>query len=448
MRKFQFALACLITLLCAYIGVGQAPQVADIVAGRIAMPLTMKDTIDADAAVRGLKRAPRFAETLRWWSGSWGAVKGDGEEIKFYRPATVTLWWLQLRLLGDASARGFLAIHVFWHLAVALLALLFLRRLAGLRVALLAMVIWTLHLCYIVFYLPAPIYALRYWKDDPDIMVTLCILASQLAFLSWTRDARRWHLVAALAWFALGICFKEQAYVTPFLLALLLWHERKLAAHWRALLPFVALAIIAFGFRYWALQGLGFRFGTNGSWVSRWFSECVGGAATAALNRYDGLPLALALMMFAAGAGWRWRHEAKRRAFYAVWFGALIAGATGALLVTDALQGLGWGATLSRVLVVFPWNGNFWVLTTLITAGLLWVFKLFVERRPRVQIYAYVWLLIAYAPLMTAPITQHALYLMSLGWALFFAVPLAKGLEAWKAWLLNVYISRPRAQFS
>jgi len=68
-------------------------------------------------------------------------------------------------------------------------------------------------------------------------------------------------------------------------------------------------------------------------------------------------------------------------------------------------------------------------------AGFWWQFG---RRRDRYQLFGYGWLLLAYSPLLTAPITEHALYVMSLGWAICGANLLCEAL----AWLARKW---PRA---
>lgn len=377
--------------------------------------IMMGDIVDTPLIVAGLERAPHFVDTLKWWTGPWVGYAGSGQENSFYRPATSLLWWIEFQLFGRQGLAGFMAVHAALHLAVCALSFLFFSRLFSVRIACIAVCLWALNLALGLFDLPAPFYALEFWKDDPDLTVSLCLLGMCWAFWAYLREGKRARLGLSLGLFLLGLGFKELAYVAPFLVLLILWHERRLFSQWRAALPFWGLAVASFGFRTWALQGGGFRFGSNGSWLQRFAMECFGGGPSAPLLMGDGLPLMLSLVALAL---WNARNRCRC-----------------AFLLLLALGALGWtewqfattrGETLLRLLL--PFGTHSFLPRVGQTFGLLALWIFFWRHKSslegRIQRFALGWWLIGYLPLLTAPILQHALYFMSLGWALWLAVPL------------------------
>jgi len=375
----------------------------------------MNDPVDQNELLQGLHKVHSFGDTLAWWTGSWAA--GDG--VKFYRPLPSLLWWCELRVFGDKGAQGFMTIHFASHLLVCFLAFGFLRRVIGGRPALLAIGLWASGALSFLT-LPTPLAALDYWKDDVDLWMSLAVISSLWALLSFwkTGDRRFW----ALAVFAqiVGISIKEMSYITPILALTLLWHQRlhpqiSLRLKAMSIAPFFLLVALASVFRFWALGGMGFRFGTNGSWMMRFVSYCVGGRPLfLPIADHDFGPLGVALTLFSLGL-WFWSH--RRPAIVGAVLGL------GCIAGSDWLAGE-WFNTFFRLISLFPlWAAMFWVDFLLTTAILISWWRWARGRDPN-QTWGYLWILGAYAPLLTAPVTEHALYLVSLGWGIWLAVAL------------------------
>jgi hypothetical protein len=118
------------------------------------------DPVDSGLITEGLEKTTGWKHALRWWSGPWVAWiddgNGQGHGVKFYRPLSSLVWWLQFQSFGHQGLAPFTVVHALSHLLVLSVALLFFRELLGLRVAVLSLGIFALHLAGILFYLPSP----------------------------------------------------------------------------------------------------------------------------------------------------------------------------------------------------------------------------------------------------------------------------------------------------
>ncbi|HVF09816.1 MAG TPA: hypothetical protein VNA16_03390 [Abditibacteriaceae bacterium] len=408
-HNYQLLLSLLAVLVCGLWGLRvtydfvRALPDTDIIAG---------DPVDTTLIVQGLEATSGWEQTLSWWTGPWVAWTGKGSIASFYRPLTSLLWWIEYRAFGRQGLYGFTTVHALSHLLVLMAALLFLRELLGLKIATLSVCLYGLHLPYYSFNLPDCIYALPMWKDSPDLWCSAAYLVSLWCFLKFMRGSSKWWLGSSICCFIVALSVKEMAYTLPFALLLLLYHERKLVSHWRFAVPFYLVAAGAFAFRFWALQGYGFRFGTNGSWADRWLLNVVGGAPVARLLYGDGFPLAIACLV----AALLWGLTGKSRR----WQLALVVAASWGLWLS-ARQGHEFEDPFYYQLAgsLLPWKN------ALLTLALLFLMWRFIANRQRGQAFGWLWVVITYIPLMTAPITQHALYLVALGWSIWLAYALS-----------------------
>jgi hypothetical protein len=387
------------------------------------------DPIDSGLITEGLEKTKSWHNTLSWWRGPWVAWidegNGQGHGVKFYRPLSSLVWWIEFQAFGRQGLAAFTIVHALSHLLVLSMALLFFRELFGLRVAALSLGIFALHLAGILFYLPSPRAALVQWKDGPDLWCSMAYLASLWCFLKFTRGGGTGWLSGSVGGFVMAICFKEMAYTLPLILLLLLWNEGKLSSHWRFAVPFCLVAAAAFGFRWWALEGFGFRFGSNGSWPSRWFMDCVGGMAGANLSRGDGLPLALSCAATALVIRLRpHRLGLPSARAWPLWLMA----AFFIYALTEFAYSTNPGDAFWRLFLFETDNNSVWRMM-LYTLALLLLLTRFVVRRPRVQMFAYGWVVLTYLPLMTAPITHHAHYFVGFGWSIWMAYSLLDVLD-------------------
>ena len=204
--------------------------------------------------------------------------------------------------------------------------------------------------------------------------------------------------------FIIAILFKESAYVTPFLAVALLWYEKKLSTHWKTAFVFFGVLAVAVAYRTWALQGTGFKFGSNGTWFQRMISEIGLGSLATPLIGLHLLPFAIGLVLMAI----------LNRKHTKVW--ACYAAAAVACYLTAEFRSEYFGSAAGQILFLLaPWRAGIAVL------ALVWMWHRAIVRRERLQIFAYLWVLIAYLPILRAPVTSHALYFMALPWALFGA---------------------------
>jgi hypothetical protein len=348
----------------------------------------------------GLANAKTFSDTLHWWYGPWV----QGHICKFYRPLTSLVWWLEYKAFGPMGLRGFQTVHALTHIAVIFVLFGFLAYLT--RDELTAAVASVFFAAGFTgnFALPSPAFAVRSWHDGPEMFVALAYIASCWAFVAYLRtDGRKW-LALSLFSFLCAICFKEMAYSLPVMLLSLLWREKRLN-EWRRVLPFFAMAAVMFAFRYWALQGMGFRMGSNGAWLTRWLSDVAG------LRPYiTGNIAILSILFIAIGA-----YAAYRRRWVA---------ATGALLLACASiigTSLATKMPLSDASVLLLDDTQLFTNATslLFLTTVAW----FLYTRDRAAVWAWLWVAITYLPLMRANATSHALYIPAMGWALWLAVP-------------------------
>ena len=321
---------------------------------------------DADThyLVDGWDEAPRFADTLRWWHGSWGA-----KHRPFYRPISSTLFWTQYQLFGVNGRAQFQILLVVWHFVALLMVWRFLSYLLGHRDGTLIACLWGAQLGD-VFHTMSAVDALCFWKDNVESWHAIPNLLCLLFFTRYLREGAPSgrgvkFLTLSLLFFLIAICVKELAYTVPFVLLLLLWHEKKMSTHWRAVLPFFGLAGAMFCFRFWALGGMGFRMGSNERWPFRLLNDNLGAVFTRIINRDWLIPsvFALVLALFFL----------KRRRWIAGAVG--IVGATALFAGTVYFSDLTAESTALRLLV-----GLEWLAAPLLALQLLIWWRTFTQR--------------------------------------------------------------------
>lgn len=379
--------------------------------------LAMGDFIDQGPIVRGLVETRTLNQTAQWWTGDWVSYGPNGDSYQgFYRPLTSLVWWAMTRIFGFDSG-GVLAFQTtlyLTHFVVCLLFAALVRRIAGDRIALFSALIWMLGAVDLLK-LPIAFWALRLWKDLPDLWVAACLLLGIHALLWFLKTGHRRFVAGLFAAQIAGIAFKEAAYVLPFLAAALVWFvgTRKRAG-WGVVAGTFGVTLAAYAFRWWALQGPGFRFGTNGSWFERFLLHVGGGRAVNWAWEGDSAALGLAFVGFALL--WAWSHN-RRHALVALGLGAFF------IMRSDFYAGE-FGATLWRLMT--PIYGTFvqsGFVLHIDALGALFIGSSAYSawlRRDRLMGLAALWTVGAYTPLLTAPITDHGLYLCSAGWAFWW----------------------------
>lgn len=379
---------------------------------------------DAYHITEGLRNAKTFPDTLKWWSGSWAA----GSALTFYRPLTSYFWWFQYRLWGENGLLGFLAVNAVLHAAFVLVLWRLLTRLLGLVPATFSTCTFTLGAAVPLFFMAVPQHALHLWIDTPEMTCGITLLLALWCYTRYLREEPGRWLLAACALYVIGILWKEAAYTFPFFALLLLWYENKWS-HWKSLIPIAAITVACFAYRTWALQGRGYHLGSNNSWKERYIMETMGGSVAAMAVNADSLALGVACAVFAAvlwQKGWR---VSAGFALAAVFF---------------VMRYLHFNAGVDTPLLVAVLPA-FWWKVALCGLFLLLVYR-FVLNRTRGQWLGWGWVQAAYVPMLTTPITSHALYFLAVGWGIWLAYALLD-LAPWlwaqvtvlKARLLDAY---------
>jgi len=362
-------------------------------------------TVEEPRIVSELQKTQTIGDTMRWWTGSWAM----GENFKYYRPLTSIAWWLQFKAFGENGVIGFLIVLFLSHMAFTLVTWGFLKELAGLKIATATSVIFASSLLYPIFGYAAPVFALTRWIDQPEAWCGIFIIAALWAYLRFIRSDDNKNFGAAIMFFIIAILFKESAYVTPFLAVALLWYEKKLSTQWKSALVFFGVLTIAVVYRTWALQGTGFKFGSNGSWIQRMISEVGLGSFATPLLALQTLPFAIGFALMAVS-----KHKDLK-----VWLPYAFAAL--ACYAVAELRSDFFGDAISQLLNVWPLRTAFiWIVGVKFFLW-LWMWHRTIERRERLQAFALIWVLIAYLPLLRAPVTAHGLYFMAPAWALWGA---------------------------
>jgi hypothetical protein len=180
------------------------------------------------------------------------------------------------------------------------------------------------------------------------------------------------------------------------------------------------VVVVGVAYRFWALQGPGFRNGTNGAWLHRTIVDLLGPPATHIINR-DTLPVAVALLLMALMLAF---HPARRRA---------------AALIGGIGMGLLWFASFQASLPITDLllelsMPEFWGDMCYVSLFLFLVIR-FVLGRRRAQWFGYGWAVITHIPLMSMPVGDHGFYLVAIGWSLWLGEALDDVLLTVRQWL-------------
>ncbi len=351
-------------------------------------------------------RKPTFHDTGAWWTGTWCP------EAHYFRPLTITGFWLEYRIFGPQGNIGFTLVHIVSHLILLAIAFLFLAELLGLAPAALATLIYATHWAGNLT-LPTADEALTIWKDSCDVWCTTFYVAALWAYLLFLKRGGTKRLLLAIGLFLISIGFKEVGYMVPFMLLLLLWHQRQWKTHWWSAAPFFVLGAICWCYRLWALGGWGARTGANRSWMLRWANDAMGLRGGMVAN--DFLTLAIIGAFVALYLAYN------RRYLIALGFAALTAVA---VCATAWKLEMTVENTLWRLIVGEPW------LRLPFAVATVWMYWRFLKNRWRDQVYAYLFIVIANMPLAVQPITSnHAYYFLALGWGIFLAYIV---IDAWQ----------------
>ncbi|RYF39651.1 MAG: hypothetical protein EOO38_22985 [Cytophagaceae bacterium] len=320
---------------------------------------------------------------------------------------------MERQLGGPNSLHVFLLVHLFWHLAFTLALWKLISQWWSNKGALLCIWLWCVGAPASLNTYATPFGALNMWKDDPEMTVALCVLGAMMATRAFVLTSRkRWAFLALVA-FAFSLSLKESGYVTPFFVAFTLWRFGATKPQWRLVPLFLVTAIVAFGYRTWALQGLGGYHGTNGSWWMRAVNELGGGTISA--SAWSGASMTVSVAALILGVS-DWLRDRRKNSLF--WIGLCVV--AWAWSESNSSER---GGSLLQLFDFEMKNPVYNVLPSFLLVFIVW--QLFLTRRPRVMLWGYIWVLLAYIPLLKQAVTAHGFYFVSVGWALWLAGALA-----------------------
>lgn len=363
--------------------------------------------VDADTSLLAdaLKSHPNLSQTWNWWTGPWY------EAVPYFRPLTMMGFWAQYKIFGEDNLLAFEGLHWFYHGLALVILYGFFAQIAGRGRAALAVGMFAAGANERFFQLTG-LDAFNCWKDSADVWHLSFFTLSAWAFLSFLRSEKRRFYALSLGLWICAVAVKESGYVLPFLLPVLLWHEKKLRSHWRWAVPFFAIAPLLWAYRWNALGGWGNRFGSNGSWRHRVAVDAFGFSG----HVVNGDTLGLMVIVSALILVWVWRvRECGER--QRVWPFVLLSAA----LVIASWQAMRFSEHNlfdTVALLMFPqtWPVIKW------TALLLALYLQCGLRRDRAQLFAVGWIAVTFIPLaMQPPTSSHAHYPVAPGWSLFLA---------------------------
>jgi hypothetical protein len=330
--------------------------------------------LDTALLMGGLREAPGFQDTLRWWTGPWAG------QVPFYRPLSSYVFWTEWKLFGDREAL-YLLPTVAAHLLATLLFGTFVLRLA--RAAAVPAPGLAAALAGIGFlggfssYRHTVVGLVLYWKNQPDTLAAACAFAALSSYLA-AREAGLHRCGRATLWYLAACCFKEIALPLPAVFLAMECGLPGMAARPGSrtrLLMLSAAAASFFAMRWLALGGMGYTYGTNAEWEYRTLLHLLGPFGEAAVN---GRWLGNAVALWTAAIGFLAVRRARPVRYAWIWLGgaALIGDSyllsTGFFTWREALSPVGWLTGLYRVLNAADLAIAFATLTLIGAVVLLW----------------------------------------------------------------------------
>lgn len=349
---------------------------------------------------------PRFLDTLQWWDHPWY------QSVPYFRPLSVTLFWVETKLFGTQGILAFEGMH--WLMHGLLLAVLwgFFSRLAGKHRGALAVALfasgWNDTLA-----LPTGVDAFNCWKDSVDVWSTAAMVGACWCLYNYLEKGGRRYWWGMFALWIVNISIKESGFITPFVLALVLWYSGRWRERWSCLVPVFLLMPLLWLYRMWAVGGYGNKTGTGNAWLVRFSLDGLG--IPPRIVNGDLLALVpIGILAGAAGAYWMERRGQWRKALAALGAGggfALVA-----YFYTAYKQEATLEDTLVRFCVAQPWlDGAFALL-------IIAMYLQFFRRKEKLQFFGLFWVWVNFTPLIIQPPTSpHVFYPIAPGWSLLLA---------------------------
>jgi Flp pilus assembly protein TadD len=176
-------------------------------------------------------------------SDGWREIWLNPMSTPQYYPVVFTSFWVEYHLWG-LNPRGYLTVNLVLHIANSLLLWVLLEQLIG-RGAFLAAMIFALH--------PMHVESVAMVAERKDVLATLFLLASAIAWLQFTVRSTWRSYTASLLLFAAAMLSKTAASPLPFAFLLLAWWREPQRVRRRAgqLVPFLAVATAASVMTLW-----------------------------------------------------------------------------------------------------------------------------------------------------------------------------------------------------
>ncbi len=390
--------------------------------------------IDTFLIHQGVIEAPGFTDTFRWWHGIWAG------KVVFYRPVTSELFWLEWKAFGVHETR-YAVFAILLHLAAVWqfcrLAHALFKRVGSIPPgysALLACLIFSAG-CWV---LPVRDDTMRQvygaWKNMPESLSTVfwCLSLRAVLAAQPLADGRNFiirNLVPAL-WY-LAVCgTKEAGMLLPVAAFVLEVGEIRRGGQ-AAKMAYCRLSALVAAFaiymivRYYSLHtAVGFRYGSNGTWLSRMADILIGMPATAVRTGRWAQIIAAGVLVLLAVLTVPWDGNGKWIARKGL-IGAGVAGAAG--FTASLLINLEAPILVRPVwLIIQIWDlgppGSY-VGLALFVLGTGYCIRFL----PWMALFGVAWLAACAALLAFTPTSNHRLYLTDGGWA----VILSAGLIQW-----------------
>jgi len=406
-------------------------------------PSWLRGDLDTQLIHDGLMQAPEFADTFRWWAGTWVG------QVPFYRPLTSCLFWIEWKLFGDREYL-YLIPTVVAHVAATVLFATFAYRLAERwrvpRPWLVAIVAGWSFTGFGLPYRDGIVWAVvSLWKNQPDAFASICCFLALIAYLGTRPRAHTWPWAAA-AWYLAACCFKEIAIGLPLVCGMLDPGNRSSGERPRVSRQAVFMAGAGTLFllvRFTAIRGIGYTYGSNDRWLERTLLEALGPFASPLVYHEWGT-VAMGLFVCALAAYW-WRRRGKVPGRRVVWLhaGTLLALAAGTIAIrVFYLQALvpivaEPGAVYLRTVeaLMFWEDSTFTQAATAVALIVAATTLLWRQCRGAIGL-SLVWTAVSVAPVALSPGPIHRYYLSEGGYALAGALA-----AAWMVEVAHRYVS-------
>ena len=322
-----------------------------------------RDLIDVPPLLLRTSQCSTFIQTRSYWHENYTP------NVPFYRPLTLTWFWLEFHILGDYDYRGWILVSIFLQFSFSALFGLFVKKLTGSSaLAFCTLIIfagertWLPTFISDLFlgtgYAPA-VTATLAWKDQATQLADIAVVAALLcaAYEKW---------LPGLAAAVMAVLFKESGWITYALVIALLAVTGKLSAVPRWVYP-AAIVCILLPIISRTLSGMGpiggENIGSNRHWLIRYLLA-IGGPYLVIC--WDGR-WAAALLGSALYSVIRWR----QRSLIVKLCAALAAFVTAAFLSSWQT---GNALIINAVILVDP-NSELYavIICFLYTAGLDWL---------------------------------------------------------------------------